>query len=135
MSVNGNTSGDSTNGTSLGTIYAPTTVGTSGNVLKSSGSGAPSWGTLSPSDVGMTVSNVAVTANLTNQTCNITGSGNSGKSQTIIYTNDTVNEYTVGISTSYKSPDGNAIELTVPAGGYAEVNFINVSGTIYARGV
>lgn len=43
LSLNGSTNGDSTNGTSLGTVYAPTTAGTSGQILTSSGSGAPTW--------------------------------------------------------------------------------------------
>ena len=49
LSVNGTTNGDSTNGVSLGTIYAPTTAGTSGQLLKSTGSGAPDWLTISTS--------------------------------------------------------------------------------------
>lgn len=34
-------------------LYAPTTVGESGQVLKSNGSGAPSWSALTKSDVGL----------------------------------------------------------------------------------
>lgn len=43
LSLNGTVNGDSTNGTSLGTIFAPTTAGTSGQILTSNGSGAPVW--------------------------------------------------------------------------------------------
>jgi hypothetical protein len=42
LSLNGTVNGDSTNGTSLGTIFAPTTAGTSGQVLTSTG-GIPTW--------------------------------------------------------------------------------------------
>ena len=43
LSVNGTLNGDST-GTDLGSIYAPSTAGTSGQFLKSNGNGAPVWG-------------------------------------------------------------------------------------------
>ena len=49
-SLNGTSYGD-TGGTSLGSWYAPTSVGTSGDVLISNGSGAPSWRT--PTSVWM----------------------------------------------------------------------------------
>ena len=42
LTVNGTVNGDSGT-TDLGTIYAPTTAGTSGQYLASNGSGAPSW--------------------------------------------------------------------------------------------
>lgn len=61
LTLNGTQKGDST-GTDLGSFYAPTTAGTSGNVLTSSGSGAPSWSsslTLS----GLTVNGATVINN------------------------------------------------------------------------
>lgn len=45
MTLNGSVTGTS-GGTNLGTIYAPTAVGTSGQYLKSNGSGAPTWATI-----------------------------------------------------------------------------------------
>lgn len=42
LTLNGTANGDSS-GTSLGSFYAPTSAGSSNNVLTSSGSGAPSW--------------------------------------------------------------------------------------------
>ena len=38
-------------------------------------------------------------------------------------------------SSSFKTPDGHVLQLTVPADGYAECNFINVNGTIFVRGI
>ena len=43
LTVNGVTYGDSTRGTNLGAIYAPTSAGTSGQILSSNGAGAPTW--------------------------------------------------------------------------------------------
>lgn len=130
------------NGTSKGgdsaSFYAPTSAGTSGYYLKSSGSGAPTW-TAFPtipskmSDVA-SISVTAISAD-TSSSCSITGSGNDGKSQTIIYTNSSGSDKTVTVPTTYKTPDGAAIELTCPNGGYCEVNYLNISGTIYARGL
>ena len=43
LTLNGSTNGS---GTSLGTLYAPTTAGSNHQILQSSGSGAPSWASL-----------------------------------------------------------------------------------------
>lgn len=51
LTLNGTTNGAS-GGTSIGSFYAPTAVGTDGYVLKSSGSGAPSWVAQSTLSVG-----------------------------------------------------------------------------------
>ena len=67
--------------------------------------------------------------------CYIEGSSNSGKAQTIIYNNNNSYDLTVIVPTTYKTPDGEAIELTCPAGGYCEVSFLNIDGTIFARGL
>lgn len=77
---------------------------------------------------------VAISAD-TSSTCNITGAGNSGRTETIIYTNSGSSDLTVTVPTTYQTPDGQAITLTCPAGGYCEVSYINISGIIYARGV
>lgn len=86
------------------------------------------------SEVGASSSVSAITAN-TSSSCSITGSSNAGKIQTIIYTNSSGSDLTVTVPTTYKTPDGAAIELTCPNGGYCEVNYINIGGTIYARGL
>ena len=82
----------------------------------------------------MSISKVAIGAN-TSSSCSITGSSNAGKAQTIIYTNSKSADYTVTVPTTYKTPDGAAIELTCKAGGYCEVSYLNIGGTIYARGL
>lgn len=86
------------------------------------------------SEVGASMSSVAISSN-TSSTCSITGSSNAGKTQTIIYTNNTSSDLTVTVPTTYTTPDGQAIELTCKAGGYCEVSYINIGGTIYARGL
>ena len=86
------------------------------------------------SEVGATTNVVTLTANTTSA-CNITGNGNAGKTETIVYTNSSGSSKTVTIPTTYSTPDGTAIVLTVPNGGYCEVNYLNINGTIYARGV
>jgi len=81
------------------------------------------------------ISRVTVNGNISSS-CSITGSSNSGRNETIIYNNSsTTTDRTVTIPTTYKTPDGAAIELTCPAGGYCEVNYLNIDGTIYARGL
>lgn len=58
-----------------------------------------------------------------------------GAQKTIIYTNDTLEEITVTVpNDDYKTPDGEAISIPVPAGGYGEVSIINIGGIIFARG-
>lgn len=86
------------------------------------------------SEVGAAASVVALTADV-NSTCSITGVGNAGKMETIVYTNSSGSSKTVTIPNTYSTPSGAAIVLTVPDGGYCEVNYLNISGTIYARGV
>lgn len=82
----------------------------------------------------MSISVEGISGN-TSSSCSITGSGNAGKAQTIIYTNSGSADYTVTVPTTYSTPDGAAIELTCKAGGYCEVSYLNIGGTIYARGL
>ena len=59
-----------------------------------------------------------------------------GTQTNVVYVNDTQVSYHVSVSnTSYRTPDANIITITVPAGGYGEVNFLNINGIIYARGI
>lgn len=54
----------------------------------------------------------------------------------VIYVNDTENTLTVGVNNEvYRTPDGELMIIYVPAGGYAEVNFLNIGGTIFVRGL
>jgi len=86
-------------------------------------------------DVQSSMSVVAISVN-TSSVCSITGAGNSGKSETIIYTNSGSSDLTVTVpTTNIQTPDGQAIELTCPAEGYCEVSYLNIGGTIYARGL
>lgn len=135
ININGTEQGGGT--TSLGTVYAPTTAGTEGQMLIANVSGIPTWGSkpaYTLAEVGASMSVVAISVN-TSSSCSITGIGNSGKTETIIYTNSGSSDLTVTVPTTYKTPDGQAIELTCPAGGYCEVSYLNISGTIYARGL
>lgn len=83
-------------------------------------------------EVGASMSATTITSN-TSSTCSITGSGNAGKSQTIVYVNGGSSDLTVTVPTTYKTPKNAAIEVKCPASGYCEVNYINIGGTIYAR--
>lgn len=54
----------------------------------------------------------------------------------VLYVNDTEEEFTVGVNNErYRTPDGQLMIIRVPVGGYAEVNFLNIGGTIFVRGV
>ena len=84
------------------------------------------------------VSAVTVSSNLSNVTCpaDITGSTNTGAQAIVIYENGgSTTDYTITASTTYKTPDGSQISLTCPKSGYCEISYLNINGTIYARGV
>ncbi len=55
----------------------------------------------------------------------------------VMYVNRSQRSFTVTIVASryVMTPDGRDVILTVPAGGYGEVSFVNVGGTVFARGV
>ena len=58
-----------------------------------------------------------------------------GEQKTVIYLNDTDGVLTVTVpNNGYRTPDGEAIIIEIPSGGYGEVNIINIGGTIFARG-
>lgn len=82
----------------------------------------------------MPISLQSISAN-TSSSCGITGSSNAGKIQTIIYVNSGSSDVIVTVPTTYSTPNGAAIELTCPVGGYCEVSYLNIGGTIYARGL
>lgn len=53
-----------------------------------------------------------------------------------IVVNDDSVDHTVGVSNvRYRTPDGELLIITVPVGGYAEFNFLNIGGTIFVRGI
>ena len=79
-----------------------------------------------------TIAVVQVTANVNSYSA---GTIATGTQKHVIFSNGGSADYIVTIPTTYKTPDGQAIELTVPHGGYAEANFMNIGGTIYVRGI
>ena len=78
---------------------------------------------------------VKASSNLTNQVCPV--SLVDGQQCDVIYMGSTTAAtYTVTISTNYTTPTGAAIPaITVPANGYVEINYINIKGVIFVRGV
>lgn len=84
------------------------------------------------------VSAVTVSSDMSNVTCpnSITGASNNGAQALVVYENSgDTDDYTITVSTSYKTPDGNQLILTCPANGYCEVSYVNINGTIYVRGI
>lgn len=84
------------------------------------------------------VSAVTVSSDMSNVTCpnSITGVSNNGAQALVVYENSgDTDDYTITVSTSYKTPDGNQLVLTCPANGYCEVSYVNINGTIYVRGI
>lgn len=72
----------------------------------------------------------------TSSSCTITGVSNSEREQLIIYKNASgSSDLIVTVPTIYFTPNGQPIELICKIGGYCEVNYINVDGNIYARGL
>ena len=81
---------------------------------------------------------MTVSSNQTNVTCpaSITGSSNSGAQAIVVYVNGTTTtDYTISVTSSYKSPDGSQLNLTCAKNGYTEIGYLNINGTIYVRGV
>ena len=73
------------------------------------------------------------TTALANQVCPVTLA--DGQQCNVIYQSANNNAYDAVISTDYVEPDGQAITLKIPAGGYAEINYINIKGIIFVRGI
>lgn len=76
---------------------------------------------------------VQITSNLTNVVCPVSLS--NGQQHHVVYDNPGSTDYTIAISTSYSTPDGEAIELTVPGGGYAEINYLKLNNKVFVRAV
>ena len=83
-------------------------------------------------EIGINLEVILISSNV-NSTCNITGTTNAGKSQTIIYVNDSGSSKVVTIPNTYRTPNGSEIIIDVPNGGYCEVNYLNIGGVIYVR--
>lgn len=71
----------------------------------------------------------------TESICSIEGLDNSGKTETIIYTNPSATDLLVVVPTVYKTPSGQPLSVLCPSKGYCEVSYMNIDGVIYARGI
>lgn len=77
---------------------------------------------------------VMVSTNLTNEICPVELL--EGGECTVVYENTTKDtDFTVSINSNYKTPDGDTVEVTVPAGGYAEVSWLKTGGVVFVRGI
>lgn len=82
----------------------------------------------------MKTTKVPVNRNLINVECPI--NLDRGWGCTVVYENTKEDQdFYISINPIYKTPDGSTLEIDCPAGGYCEVNWINVGGIIYVRGV
>lgn len=92
-----------------------------------------------PQEVGVLSSVISTDVNKNNQTApeSVVGQDNSGKVAHVIYKNTGTEDYTIAISTTsgYITPDGQALELTCPQNGYCEINYLNIDGEIFVRGL
>ena len=131
ISINSTTGGVATfsaiTGTTTGTVAAGSH---SHNLAQTYASGATS--VTNVIDTPLIYKSISVTGNLTNQTCPVTLV--NGQSCTVIYYNNAT-AHTVSISTSYKTPDGAQITLSLAANGYGEVNYLMIGNMTFARGI
>ena len=130
----GNLSADRTLGLAAVTVGNYTGSGVTSNTVS-----YDSYGRVS-SAAPIIYSAVTISANQTNVTCPtaITGTSKSGAQAVVIYKNNgtsTVWTVTVSNSAGYITPDGNQLTLYCRKGGYTEINYLNIGGTIYVRGV
>lgn len=61
-----------------------------------------------------------------------------GEQKHIIFVNNGSKDYTITMpstSSIFKSPDGEQMNITVPNGGFAEVNFMKIGTVTYVRGI
>lgn len=79
------------------------------------------------------INTVMISAN--NNEFSIKEMENNSQRHIIFVHNGTEDNYTITIPTTYKTPDGEEIILTIPKGGFAEVNFVKIGNEIYARGL
>lgn len=88
-------------------------------------------GLTNPSSIGIDSEVQTITANTS-----VTIPTGNWASKTIVFVNGGSSALTVTVPTSgVQTPDGQAIELTCPVGGYCEVSLLKIGSTIYARGI
>ena len=113
------------------TAYTPTDL--TNYYTKSETSGKTEISTALSNCLQGTLTRVAVSSNQTN--VNPASSLASGSQLHIIYYNNGSADYTISVTTTYTTPDGQQIVLTCPQGGYCELNIMNIDGVKYARGI
>lgn len=58
-----------------------------------------------------------------------------GSQVDVLYVNNTISELTVTISIGgARTPNGDLVVLTVPAGGYGEANYLRTGNVLFVRG-
>jgi hypothetical protein len=78
----------------------------------------------------------AITSNINSFTSPIEGTAaNINKQAHVLFHNVGSSEVTVTIPTTYKTPKNEAITLTIPVGGYAEVNCLVLASMIFVRAI
>ena len=142
---------------STASLYAPTTAGTSGQILTSNGSGAPSWAN-KPSyayteisyPVNTTTANGLYTGNITidgtkplhvititgDVTVTLSANPSDGHSSHVIFTSTAARTITINHdSTSRVCPEAKNVALSLTANGYVEVDFLSANSKVFVRGV
>ena len=119
-------------------LAAVTVAGYTGGGVTSNTVSYDAYGRIS-SAASIIYSAVTVSSSLTNITCpsDITGTSKSGSQAIVIYHNGgSTTDYDISISTTnIISPSGEQVNLICPKNGYCEINFLNIGGTIFVRGV
>ena len=154
LSINGTAAGDTTSGTNLGSVYAPTSAGTEGQMLIANASGIPTWGS-KPSyaygeigyEIATQTTSGAISVNGTKPLHIITLSGaatsvafSSGNLPAvghlchIIFKAATATTVSIAhVSTGsvrYVCPGGESPDdIEVPAGGYVEIDLLRGADT------
>jgi hypothetical protein len=120
-------------------------------VLISNGSGAPSWGAPSYANVSYGVNTASVSGavsidgriplHILTVTANVSSvalSYNPAAGHTCHVIFKAASAMTVALAyhaTNRVTPDGQGINLDIPAGGYAELNFLSDGTNVYVRGI
>lgn len=138
---------------STASLYAPTSAGTNGQILVSSGSGAPSWSNLSVSypDTTYSVNTASVSGavsidgrtplHILTVTANVSSvalsyNPSAGHSCHVIFKASSAMTVALAYdSTNRITPNGQNISLSIPAGGYVELNFLSDGTNVYVRGI
>ena len=145
ISVNGNNVAVNSVVTSVTTSSTNGNISVNGNDVSVAGLGSAAYLNISSTDVqnwnsayteAPLYTYSAITGNVNSFTSPIAGgSDNNNKQAHVLFHNTGSTKVTVTVPTTYRTPDGNAIQLEIPAGGYGEVNCLVLGGFIFARAV